>query len=86
MIGGMFRCLTPWTHKFGWPILDRDRGAVLEHCTVCGRERPADGVLASNSSLARLNPATATVETSSSVSKIDSMQIFPKSFDETVVE
>lgn len=35
----MFRCLTPWTHRFGWPQDDPDTGRTLEHCSDCGAVR-----------------------------------------------
>lgn len=36
----MFRCLTPWTHRYGWPQADAD-GRLIERCTLCGRTRVA---------------------------------------------
>lgn len=31
----LLRCLTPWTHRYGWPRQG------IETCADCGRTRPA---------------------------------------------
>ena len=40
MLSSILKCLTPWTHDYGWPISGQ------QTCVVCGRTRAASVDLA----------------------------------------
>jgi len=44
--GAPYDCWFPWTHRYGWPQLDRATGKTLETCSACGKQRAAKEPLA----------------------------------------